>query len=230
MSDIKIERHNAPVEEKIRDGVLDLVSKNVTSLSMTHPPADHPKFEAYRVALVLEVMTYLAMKDPHRIELVTASSDGVIVGFTLCGLPLNGSSSECGIYYTAVAKALRGNGLMSLMMNDITARYPSAALSCDVALVPRYERYGFRCDSVRHHQVVMFLGNPVEDTPVLNVPDLMNHPSVMVERKKAESKYSTYELERADRAFAKRMQADEEKAKRFLKERNRVRSKASPQG
>ncbi|WP_454826610.1 GNAT family N-acetyltransferase [Pseudomonas veronii] len=221
MSNIKIERHNAPVEENIRDGVLDLVSANVTSLNMTHPPVDHPKFEAYRVALVLEVMTYLAMKKPYRIELVTASSDGLIVGFTLCGLPLNGSTSECGVYYTAVAKAHRGKGLMSLMMNDITARYPSVALSCDVELVPRYERYGFRCDSVRHHQVVMFIGSPVEETPVLSVPDLMNNPSVMAEREKAESKFSSYEIDRADRALAKRMQADEEKAKRFLKARNR---------
>lgn len=166
-------------------------------------------------------MTYLAMKKPYRMELVTASSDGLIVGFTLCGLPLNGSTSECGVYYTAVAKAHRGKGLMSLMMNDITARYPSVALSCDVELVPRYERYGFRCDSVRHHQVVMFIGSPVEETQVLSVPDLMNNPSVMAEREKAESKFSSYEIDRADRALAKRMQADEEKAKRFLKARNR---------
>jgi len=221
MSNIKIERHNAPVGVNVRDGVLDLVSANVTSLSMTHPPANHPKFEAYRVALVLEVMTYLAMGNPHRIELVTASSDDLIVGFTLCGLPLNGSTSECGIYYTAVAKAERGKGVMSLMMNDITARYPSVALSCDVALVPRYERYGFRCHSLRNHQIVMFIGHPIEETPVLNIPDLMNHPSVMDERQKAGSKFSPYELDRADRAFAKKMQADEEKAKRFFKGRNR---------
>lgn len=221
MSNIKIERHNAPVGTNVRDAVLDLVSANVTPLCMTHPPANHPKFEAYRAALVLEVMTYLAMKHPHRIELVTASSDDVVVGFTLCGLPLNGSTSECGIYYTAVAKAERGKGLMSLMMNEITARYPSVALSCDVALVPRYERYGFRCHSLRHHQIVMFIGHPVEETPVLNFSDLMNHPSVMVEREKAESKFSTYELDRADRAFAKKMKADEEKAKRFFSGRSR---------
>lgn len=75
MSNIKIERHNARVEIDIRDAVLDLVSANVTSLSMTHPPADHPKFEAYRAALVVEVLTYLAMQSPHRIELVTVTSE-----------------------------------------------------------------------------------------------------------------------------------------------------------
>lgn len=219
LSSMKIERHTAPVEEKLREDVLALVSQNVTSLAMTHPPADHPKYEAYRAALLLEVQTYMKMEAPHRIELVTVASEGVLAGFTLCGLPLNGSLSECGIYYTAVAKALRGNGLMSLMMNDITERYPSLALSCDIALVPRYERFGFRCESVRHGQIVMFIGNPVEDTPVLSVQDLMNHPSVIAERQKAEAEFSSYELARADRAFAKRLKAAEENAKRFLKNR-----------
>lgn len=219
LSSMKIERHTAPVDEKVREDVLTLVLQNVTALSMTHPPADHPKFGAYCAALRLEVQTYLEMEAPHRIELVTVSSDGVMAGFTLCGLPLNGSSTECGIYYTAVAKALRGNGLMSLMMNDITGRYPSMALSCDVALVPRYERFGFRCESVRHGQIVMFLGDPVEDTPVLSTHDLMNHPLVMAQREKAEAEFSFYELDRADRAFAKRMKAAEDNAKRFLNAR-----------
>lgn len=219
LSSMEIERHTAPVEEKMHDDVLVLVSQNVSSLAMTHPPADHPKFEAYRAALLLEVQTYLEMTPPHRIELVTVTSDGVLAGFTLCGLPLNGSSSECGIYYTAVSKALRGNGLMSLMMNDIIERYPSVALSCDVALVPRYERFGFQCQSVRHGQIVMFLGNPVEETPVLSVHDLMNHPSVIAEREKAEARFTSYDLSRADRAFAKKMKVVEENAKRFLKNR-----------
>lgn len=216
---VSIDRLNCPVSEEVIDQVLLLVSDNVTSLCLTHPPADHPRFEAYRAALMLEVRTYLEMAPPHRIELVTATSRESLLGFTLCGLPLSGSSHECGIYYMAVAKAERGNGLMSLMMKDIISRYTSAALSCDVALVPRYERYGFRCEYVRHRQVVMFLGNPVENTPVLSADDLMNHPSVVFERQKAEAKYSSHEIDRADRAFKKRMKADEEKAKRFIKNR-----------
>lgn len=219
LSNMKIERHTAPVEEKVREGVLNLVSQNVTALSLTHPPVDHPRFEAYRAALLLEIHTYLEMEAPHRIELVTVSSDDVMAGFTLCGLPLSGSSLECGIYYTAVAKALRGKGLMSLMMSDITGRYPSVALSCDVALVPRYERFGFRCESVRYGQIVMFLGIPVEDTPILSAYELMNHPTVMDQRQKAEAEFSLYDLDRADRAFGKKIKAAEENAKRFLKAR-----------
>lgn len=223
MYNFEIKRHSSPVGGGIRDGVIALVAENVTSLSMTHPPTSHPKFESYRAALILEVAAYLAMSSPHRMELVTVLSESLLVGFTLYGLPISGSSSECGIYYTAVEKSFRGKGVMSLMMKDITARYPAVSLSCDIALVPRYERYGFKCESLRHHQIVMFLGNPTEDIPVLSVPELMNHPSVISERQKAEEQFSYYEIEHADRAMVKKMRADEEKAKRFLKERQRVR-------
>jgi hypothetical protein len=65
----------------------------------------------------------------------------------------------------------------------------------------------------------MFLGDPVEDTPVLSTHDLMNHPLVMAQREKAEAEFSFYELDRADRAFAKRMKAAEDNAKRFLNAR-----------
>lgn len=219
MSIIKIERHSAPVDTDVREQIVELVSANVTALAMTHPPTGHPKFEAYRVALMLEVWTYLGMEAPYRMELVTASSDGVLIGFTLCGLPINGSITECGIYYTVVSKPFRGKGALTLMMKDITARYPSVALSCDVALVPIYEHYGFHCDSLRHNQIRMFLGNPVEETPVLSVKDLMDNPAVMEERRKAGEKFSVHDMDRADRAMAKKIRIDEVNAKRFFQER-----------
>jgi len=215
-SSVKIKRDSTPVDAERREDVLDLVAQNVTALSMIHPPVDHPRFGAYCAALHMEIYSYLDMDGPHRMELVTVYVDGVMAGFTLCGLPLNGTLSECGIYYTAVKKELRGNGLMSLMMKDIIERYTSAALSCDVALVPLYERFGFRCKSVRLGQIVMFLGNPVEDTPIWSTHEIMNHPSVVAQRLKDEAKSSAYELGRADRAFAKRMKAAEDNAKRFL--------------
>lgn len=105
---------------------------------------------------------------------------------------------------------------MSQMMKDISGRYPSVALSCDVAHVPRYERFGFRCESVRRGQIVMFLGSPVEDTPVLRVEDLMNHPAVVAERQEAQEKFSRYELDRADRALERKLKTAEDNAKRFL--------------
>lgn len=216
MSSISIQRYNAPVPETIRDQILEIVSDNVTSLSMTHPPVKHPKFNAYKAALKLEITTYLEWKPPFRIELVTAVSNERVLGFTLCGFPYKETSSECGIYYTAVSKAFRGQGLMSLMVRDIVARHPAVALSCDVALVPCYERYGFRCHALRQHQIIMYIGNPIEETPLIEFSSLLNHPLVMEERRKSEELFSFEEIRRADRELDKKLKVDKEKAKRFL--------------
>ncbi|WP_122445744.1 GNAT family N-acetyltransferase [Pseudomonas viridiflava] len=218
--DFIVGRHKAPVQDNaVVEGVLAIVADNVTSLLMIHPPANHPKIEGYRAGLIIEIGSYLKMEPPHRMELITVLSKGVVIGFTLCGLPIDPTSkaSECGIYYTCVSKSFRGKGVMNLMMMDIKPRYDHLHLSCDVALVPLYERYGFRCNAMRKHQIVMFLGNPVEDTPVQKAEDVMSHPGVMAVRRSFEAKFSEYELDRADRSLAARLQAEEDKAKRFLK-------------
>lgn len=223
MDNVKIRKYISPVPDDICQGVLDIVADNVTSLSMMHPLSSHPRFEAYRTALKLEIHNYLAMDEPFRLEVVTSSLDGVIIGFILCGLPFNGSSSECGIYYTAVAKPNRGRGIMSLMMREVTANYPSISLSCDIDLVPIYEHFGFVCDSLRHHQIVMFLGNPVENIPVIATHELMADPAVVIERRKAEANFSKFDIDRADKAMVKRLEFETSKAKRFLQARMRAR-------
>lgn len=223
MKDIKINKYKSPVQDDICQGVLAIVADNVTSLNMMHPPSNHPRFEAYRTALRLEVHNYLAMDKTFRLEVVTASLDGIIIGFILCGLPISGSSSECGIYYTAVAKPNRAQGIMSLMMREVTANYPSISLSCDIELVPRYERFGFRCDSLRHHQIVMFMGNPVENIPIIATHELMADPAVIIERRKAEADFSKFDIDRADKTMVKRLEFEKIKAKRFLHERMRAR-------
>lgn len=217
-----VQRHNAPVNDNsVLDGVLAIVADNIKSLMMIGPSPSHPKFEGYRASLVLEVGGYLKMEHPNRIELVTVSFQGVVIGFTVCGLPLDPTStaSECGIYYTCVSKSFRGKGVMRLMMKDIKSRYEHLHLSCAVALVPIYERYGFRCIEMREHQIVMFVGSPVEDTPVQMIEELASHPAVVAVRRSCEEKFSKHDLDRADRDLITRLKGDEEKAQRFLKMR-----------
>ena len=73
MESVKIRKYISPVPEDICQGVLAIVADNVTSLSMMHPLSSHPRFEAYRTALNLEIHNYLAMDEPFRLEVVTAS-------------------------------------------------------------------------------------------------------------------------------------------------------------
>ncbi|WPN21786.1 GNAT family N-acetyltransferase [Pseudomonas marginalis] len=221
---VTIERFAAPVTNSIVDSVLELVAENVTSLNMTHPPENHPFFDSYRKALILEVGQYLNMRAPHRIEVYIASNDAGVVGFALCGLPLNGSLKECGIYYVAVEKGYRCQGIMGGMVKAITDRYPHVALSCDVSLVPIYERYGFKCHELRLHQVVMYFGCPVEETPVLSVPDLLQHPDVLEEQNIAAHKFGRQKVDRANKDLERNLKTAKQNAKRFFENRTRGRS------
>lgn len=87
----------APVHHTIVEEVLNLVSENVTELSMRNPPRSHPFFSVHRLSLLTEVQAYLTRPEPSQIELVIALDGGCIVGFALCGLS-PGVQPECGIY------------------------------------------------------------------------------------------------------------------------------------
>ena len=57
MENVQIRTYETPVQDDICQGVLALVADNVTSLSMMHPPSNHPRFEAYRTALHIVIRT-----------------------------------------------------------------------------------------------------------------------------------------------------------------------------
>lgn len=197
---IIIETITLPVLEHLGEAVLDLVAENVTDLAMTHPSPSHPLFSVFRLVLLTEVRAYLARPVPSQMELVTAVEDGKLLGFVLCGLS---PSRECGIYYTAVTRSRRNEGIMSLMVRDVVTRYSAISLSCDVQLVPRYERYGFEPRSLRKHQVVMAIGNPVEETPILDPNALQQQPPILQEQFAASERSSEHAVKTANKAMTK---------------------------
>jgi len=127
---IIIETTAAPVLEHLGEAVLDLVAENVTDLAMAHPSPSHPLFSVYRLVLLTEVRAYLARPVPSQMELVTAVEDGKLLGFVLCGLS---PSRECGIYYTAVTRLRRNEGVMSLMIRDVLTRYSAVRRQANFA-------------------------------------------------------------------------------------------------
>lgn len=215
---ILVQTMSAPVLVHIGERVLELVAENVTDLSMRHPPVSHPLFSAYRLSLLAEVRAYLARPAPSQIELVVATDDGQLVGFALCGLS-PAPKPECGIYYTAVAGSRRGEGILSLMVRDITSRYAVVSLSCDVRLVPVYERYGFELIDRRKHQIVMAIGEPREETPILDPDSLASQPPIIQEQMDASARSTEQGVKAANKAMEKTHKAEEIKAKNFLAQR-----------
>lgn len=215
---IVIEVTPAPVPEPIVEQVLELVSDNTTDLAMAHPPKSHPLFSAFRLLLVTEVRMYLSWQIPSQMELVTATENGKVLGFALCGFSPSG---ECGIYYMAVTRLRREQGIMSMMVRDVVARHSKISLSCDVQLVPRYERYGFVALELRKHQVVMVIGNPIEETPVLDPDSLMRLPAVLQEQYEASERSTEHAVNQANKMMKKNLRAAETRAKQYFQQRLR---------
>ncbi|MGF6166793.1 GNAT superfamily N-acetyltransferase [Pseudomonas moraviensis] len=214
---ITINRHATPVTPMICASILELVGENVTSLSMLRPPKVHPLFEGYKALLVEEIRTYITRQDLPQIEVITASSDdGSIVGFLLFGL-VETDVLECNIYYTAVKKQFRRQGIMSQMMKVVLQISPALGLSCDIAMVPIYERYGFRPVAARDAQIVMFIADPKGITPVVSVEDLKRLDAVDIAFRRAAQTSGPHEVRRADKVLKSDLAARQTKARQFMK-------------
>ncbi len=223
---IVIEVLPAPVLKAIGEEVLTLVADNVTELSMRHPHRSHPLFSAYRLSLLAEVRAYLARPEPSQIELVIALDDGCVVGFALCGLS-PGVHPECGVYYAAVARPRRGEGIFSLMMREIVTKYSVISLSCEVGLVPIYERYGFEPRALRKHQVVMAIGQPCGETPILDPDALAQQPPIIQEQMEASARSTEQAVAAANKAMKKAQKTGEAKAKNFLSQRLKAKRRSA---
>jgi len=214
---ITINRHTTPVTPAICAAILELVGENVTSLSIFRAPREHPLFDGYKAMLVEEIRTYITQQDLAQIELLTASSeDGNIIGFLLFGL-VDTDVLECNIYYTAVQKQSRRRGIMSQMMQEVLKISPSIGLSCDIAMVPIYKRYGFRPVAVGETQIVMFIGVPTGVTPVVSIEDLNKMEAVDKAFRRATQRSDPHDVRRADKALKANWATRQTKARQFLK-------------
>ncbi|ROO06996.1 hypothetical protein BK675_15985 [Pseudomonas fluorescens] len=214
---VTVTRHATPVDLQTCAAVLELVAENVTALSMSRPPKTHPLFEGFKSMLVEEVRTYITRRDLPQIELLTASAgDGKIVGFLLFGL-VQTEVQECNIYYTAVQKQFRRQGIMGNMMQLILEISPAVGLSCDIAMVPVYKRYGFRIVTGRETQVVMFIADPTGITPVIDPADLGKLAIVDEAFKRALQSSAVNDLRRADKAMKADLMARKAKVRQFVK-------------
>ncbi|PRB47764.1 hypothetical protein CQ009_17735 [Pseudomonas sp. MYb2] len=214
---ITINRHPTPVDPMICDSILELVGKNVKSLSKMRPPKEHPLFDGYKAMLVEEVRIYITSQNFPKIEVITATSEsGSVIGFLLFGLVLT-DVQECNIYYTAVQNEFRRQGIMSQMMQVILEICPAIGLSCDIALVSIYKRLGFRPVAVGETQIVMFIGHPKGVTPVVNMEDLKISKAVDFAFRRAVQRSTPHDMCRADKAMKADLAALRIKARNFLK-------------
>lgn len=214
---ITVNRHATPVNPMICASILELVGENVTSLSKARPPTVHPLFDGYKAMLVEEVRIYITCQDQPQIEVLTASSEnGSVIGFLLFGL-VETDVQECNIYYTAVQKEFRRQGIMSQMMQVVLEISPALGLSCEIAMVPTYKRFGFRPVAAGETQIVMFIGDPKGITPVVSVEDVKRLEAVDMAFRRAAQRSNPHDMWRADKAMKADLAARQVRARQFLR-------------
>lgn len=157
---------------------------------MTGVKPNNPLFGPYQVFLMLEVRAYMEQvgrTNPSTAELIVAFDDknlNKVVGFLLYQL-VGGAPGEASINYTAVEKSSRGRGVMSAMLKEMLGHHPAASLSCQPALIPLYERLGFKVDGHRETHVTMSIGNCSGGAVASFAGDVSTHPMITMARQEA---------------------------------------------
>lgn len=109
--------------------------------------------------------------------------DGTFAGFIQFkpGLPLGDSAS---IGYAAVSEKYRGQGVFRQMLDALRKLYPALALDCPMALVPMYERLGFKIEGQQGIHVEMRTA-PVTGQLWGRDQEYLDHTKAVINAKKA---------------------------------------------
>lgn len=181
----------ARITHKIHPGISSqvalLVTESTSDLSMTGVLPSNPLFGPYQVFLMLEVGAYMqqvGIASPSPAELIVAFDDKIphkVIGFLLYQL-VNGVPGESAVNYTAVAQGSRGQGIMSAMFREMLRQHSVASLSCQQALVPVYEKLGFRVNGHRETHLTMSVGDPSGGSVATFSGDVSSHPLIDMAR------------------------------------------------
>lgn len=193
-------------------------------LSTNPVPPGHLLYEVLQATLCIEVGSYLdaighPMAKGRHGELIVAvdkAQPGQAIGF-LMYCPLSGATGQCGIYYTAVLPGHRRRGAFKAMFGAMLARYPSAALSCEIDMVPFYERFGFKVYGHHEGQITMASGDCDSKAGLMLIdPDALEQDPVITQCRDAMfRKHGQAAVMHALVAFTQKSQERVERAKKY---------------
>jgi GNAT superfamily N-acetyltransferase len=149
-------------------------------------------YELFRDILYVEMEYHLGtighpMANGRHGELIVAKDSnqgGRVIGFLLY-CPLRDVTGQCGVYYAAVLPGFRRRGAFKSMLLKMLSRYPVAALSCEIDLVPLYERFGFEVYGHRGGQIQMATGNCDTGAMLVLDPSILEHSPVIEQRRQS---------------------------------------------
>jgi ribosomal protein S18 acetylase RimI-like enzyme len=100
-----------------------------------------------------------------------------VIGFLLY-MPLDGVVGECGINYMAVHHEHRRAGVATKLLSELNSSFRQSTLTCQIELVPMYEKLGYKVIGSRDSHVSMT--NGVEPSTasmkIFNPEDVLDDP------------------------------------------------------
>jgi len=176
---------DAQPSDEVGMEVLNIVSDNITDLTLVSVPPSNLLYAVYEWTLQAEIGAYMTRigripGEPHHLLVaIDTENDSRVSGFLLYS-PVPAEPTACGVNYMAVRKDYRGSGIASEMVRRMLKHYHHTELSCTIKLVPFYESLGFQVIGSHLTQVTMCTlpNGPQGTMAVLNVEEIFNSPDV----------------------------------------------------
>ncbi|WP_010209893.1 GNAT family N-acetyltransferase [Pseudomonas amygdali] len=215
-----------PIPYGVGDQVIQLVTDNVTELSLNSVPPSNLMYEVFRWALPTEVGVYLSRISEELgkpVELLVAFDEvetEVVTGFVLY-LPVATHPEACGVNYMCVRQSHRCRGIGRELMRALIELYPHTELTCTIKKVPFYESAGMQVIDSHNTQIVM--NTRSESTKgmmqILNVQPIYDSPEAGAIYDRLVQKWGLKEMRKAEKQLARHTDQLERQAREYVESR-----------
>lgn len=187
---IKTITYTRDIPKDIEMQVAKMAFDYADNLSMNGFKRGQPLFGLDQVMIVIEMgtlMSNIGIPGGTNGGLIYAHDQGDsqrVVGF-LMYMPLDGVVGECGINYMAVHHEHRRAGVAAKLLDTLHSAFRQSTLTCQIELVPMYEKLGYKVIGSRESHVTMTNGDipSTASMKIFNPEDVLDHPMLLMVHK-----------------------------------------------
>lgn len=214
------------IPEEINEQVAKMMCEYAEDLSLNGFKRGQPLYCLDQVLLILEAGTL--MSNMGRLGgtnggLIIAYDDSDtkrVLGF-LIYMPLDGVVGECGVNYMAVHHEHRRAGIGAKLITALNGTFRQSTLSCQIDLVPMYEKHGFRVIGHRESHITMTNGSvpSTAGMKIFNPEDVMHHPMLRMAHQDVQQRHSQAEIIREMQVQTSLVAQRTERARAYAEQR-----------
>lgn len=198
---IKTITYTRDIPKDIEMQVAKMAFDYADDLSMNGFKRGQPLFGLDQVMIVIEMGTLMS-----NIGVPGGTNGGLIyahdqtdsqrvIGFLLY-MPLDGVVGECGINYMAVHHEHRKAGVATKLLAELNSAFRQATLTCQIELVPMYEKLGYKVIGNRDSHITMTNGAvpSTASMKIFNPEDVLDHPMLTMVHKEVKRSMSQSQI------------------------------------